>query len=90
MATKPKSEETAPEGVRIPPPVPGGTGYHESLGRWVDDLFGDRRQREAAARDLAPLLSDEIPDDPTPSEAPPPVPGGTQPITRGAKPTETR
>jgi hypothetical protein len=89
MATEPK-KETAPDGTRIPPPVPGGTGSHESLGRWIDDLFGDRRQRLATARELAPLFSQETPDDPPPSEPPPPVPGGTQPVTRGGKPGETK
>jgi hypothetical protein len=37
------------------------------------------------------LRDDEMPDDPPPTEAPPPVPGGTEDITRGAKPeTEQR
>lgn len=85
MARQPR-EDVAEDDTRIPPPVSGGTVYHESLGRWVDDLFGDRRQREAAARELASLYSDEPPDDPPPSEPPPPVPGGTQPITRGTNP----
>jgi hypothetical protein len=89
MVTKPKNVEPVSEDTRVPPPVAGGTGYHESLGRWVDDLFGDRRQREAAAHRLESMLSDEIPDDPPPSEAPAPVPGGTEPVTRGDKPTET-
>ena len=85
MATKPKPEAETP-GARIPQPVSGGTAFHESLGRWFDNLFGDRRQREATVRELAPFLADDKPEDPPPSEPPPPVPGGTQPLTRGAKP----
>lgn len=89
MATKPITDDMADE-ARIPAPVPDGIAYHESLGRWVDDFFGDRRQREGAMRELAPLLSDDPPDDPPPSEAPPPVPGGTQPATRGGTPPRTK
>lgn len=89
MVRQPREDVTEEES-RIPPPVSGGTGYHESLGRWVDDLFGDRRQRDATARELASIYSDETPEDPPPSEPPPPVPDGTLPVTRGAKPGETK
>lgn len=74
---------------RIPRPVPGGTGHIESLGRWIDDLLGDARDRRKAAAALEPLLlkEEEMPPDPEPSEAPPPVPDGTGSSTRGGRPT---
>jgi hypothetical protein len=84
---RPSDTETA-DRVRVPPPVPGGTGTEESLGRWMDDLVGDRRARAAASRNLAMLVmtDDEKPDDPPPSEPPPPVPGGTEAVTKGGRP----
>lgn len=74
---------------KIPPPVPGGTRYIESLGRWIDDLLGDARDRRKAAEALAPrlLTEDEMPPDPEPVEPPPPVPDGTGTSTRGGRPT---
>jgi len=74
--------------VKVPPPVPGGTTYLESLGRWVDNLLGDERIHQAAQRELAPsyLQEEEAPQDPPPSEPPPPVPDGTGTSTRGGRP----
>ncbi len=90
MATQreeaPAEEEIAPS--RVPRPVDGGIDYVESLGRFVDNLMGDARAIRAAERHLAPLTlrADEMPDDPEPSEPPPPVPDATEVITRGDSP----
>lgn len=75
------------EESKLPPPVPGGTMYLESLGRWIDNLLGDERIRRAAQRELSPqyLREDEAPKDPPPSEPPPPVPDGTGTSTRGGR-----
>jgi len=74
--------------TRMPPPVPGGTMYLESLGRWVDNLMGDERTHRTAERELAPryLQQEQVPQDPPPSEPPPPVPDGTGTSTRGGRP----
>ncbi|MGH2691862.1 MAG: hypothetical protein ACRDHM_05095 [Actinomycetota bacterium] len=77
---------------RLPPPVPGGTGYVESLGKWIDNLLGaerDRRRVEAELRGQY-LTEDEMPDDPPPEEAPPPVPDGTGVVERGKPPGGTK
>lgn len=34
-------ERDESQGARIPPPVEGGTEFLGSLGRFIDDLFGD-------------------------------------------------
>lgn len=77
---------------RIPQPVEGGTEYLESLGRFIDDLMGDSRRQHATDRESASLFlrDDEMPEDPEPSEPPPPVPGGNEDVTRGAKPGSER
>ena len=69
-----------PEEMKAPPPVPGGTMYLESLGRWVDNLMGDERIHRRAQRELAPryLQPEEVPQDPPPSDPPPPVPDGAR------------
>ena len=74
---------------RVPPPINDGTETQQSLGRWLDDLLGDRRARVASRRNLAALVmaEEEKPDDPPPSEPPPPVPGGTETITKGGRPS---
>ena len=84
----PSGSEAAADRVRVPPPVPGGTGVEESLGRWLDDRLGDRRARAVAEKKLVGrfLADDDMPADPLPAEVPPPVPGGTEPITKGGKP----
>lgn len=73
----------------IPPPVPGGTGEVESLGRWIDNLLGDARIGRRVEAKLRPhyLREDELPDDPPAEEPPPPVPDGTGTSTRGGRPT---
>jgi hypothetical protein len=52
-----------PEETKISLPVPGGTMYVESLGRWVDNLMGDERIHRVAQEELAPhyLRQNETP-----------------------------
>lgn len=93
MASEPQIGERDESQIsRIPPPVEGGTEFLGSLGRFIDDLFGDSRRRRRVNRELAPLLlrSDELPEDPAPSDPPPPVPDGNEDVTRGAKPGSQR
>lgn len=94
MATDPLVDELEdPAPSQAPQPVSGGTEPLASLGRFVDDLMGDSRLRELLRRESEGLFlrDDEMPDDPPPTEAPPPVPGGTEDVTEGAKPdTEQR
>lgn len=93
MATDPQVDELEdPAPSRAPQPVEGGTEHLASLGRFVDDLMGDSRLRERIRRESEGLFlrDDEMPDDPPPTEAPPPVPGGTEDVTRGAKPNTER
>ena len=86
------SEQAEPDELRFPAPVPGGTMYLESLGRWIDNLLGDERIHRSAKQSLAPryLGEDEAPQDPPPSEPPPPVPDGTGTSTRGGRPGKPR
>ncbi|MGH2795798.1 MAG: hypothetical protein ACRDKG_16015 [Actinomycetota bacterium] len=86
--SKHSADDPADTRALVPPPIPGGTETQQSLGRWIDDLLGDRRARTASARRLAPMMAsdDEKPEDPPPSEPPPPIPGGTETITKGARP----
>lgn len=67
--------EEAPAERYLPPPVPGGTEELESLGRWIDNLFGHERihRRNEAEMSRHYLREDEMPEDPPPEEAPPPV-----------------
>lgn len=85
-------EEKTWESVRIPRPVPGGSYFVESLGKRLDAFFGDKRAHAAAAALLEPLLmkQEEMAPDPAPVAIPEPVPGGTEPITRGADPNGDR
>jgi hypothetical protein len=86
------TEDPKPEPARVPPPVPGGTGYVESLGKWIDNLLGAERDRRRAEAELRPhyLREDEVPDDPPPEEAPPPVPDGTGEVERGRRSDDTK
>lgn len=72
----------------IPPPLAGGTYRVQSLGRWVDRLMGEDRIRREVDAALAPLIADEteVSPEPEPVEIPEPVPGGTEPITKGGDP----
>jgi hypothetical protein len=83
-------EESRGRQGRLPPPVSGGTGYLESLGKWIDNLLGAERDRRHVEADLRGqyLREDEVPDDPPPEEAPPPVPDGTGVVERGKSPTK--
>jgi len=84
MARRSRTEPASSEDVTLaPPPLSGGIDYHDSLGRLIDNLMGDRRDTKRAHEDMRDLISDEVPDDPPPSEVPPPIPGGSDPITKG-------
>jgi hypothetical protein len=74
--------------IKIPRPVPGGSYSVESLGRWVDRLMGDARARREAAARLEPLFmsEDEAVLEPPPVQIPPPVPGASEPVTKGDDP----
>lgn len=73
------------EVAKIPRPFPGGSYTIQSMGGWVDRLMGDRKARAEAAEYLEPFLmrEDDLPADPEPVDIPEPVPGGSEPITRG-------
>lgn len=87
--------------VRVRPPVEGGTESTQSLGKFVDNLLGDRRAarkgREAALaltvrvedespQDESPSDQEEPLADPDPVDPPPPVEDGTDDERRGARP----
>lgn len=77
--------------VQIPPPVEGGTVIVEDLGRWVAWLTGGLRRERRIAREAANLYGESPISEPEPVEVPAPVPGGTEPITKGGDPpAETR
>ncbi|MDP9331637.1 MAG: hypothetical protein M3P11_13515 [Actinomycetota bacterium] len=94
MAAKPETPahvDDERDSVRLPRAVEGGTIYYESLGRWIDDLMGDSRQRREAEETLDQVFArdDEV-EDPEPIEPPVPVPGGSTPITRNGEPDPRR
>ena len=77
------------ERIRIPRPVVGGSYDVESLGPIVDRLMGDRRVRERVAETIRTLIDEDEPAEgpiEAPVEVPPPLPGGSEPITRGEAP----
>lgn len=82
--------------VKIPRPIEGGSYFVQDLGSWIDWLVGGPRLRRRAAEALEPLLMSEaemaeMTPDPEPVEIPGPVPGGSEPITKGYDPpSETR
>jgi hypothetical protein len=80
------------EAAKIPRPYSGGSYSIQSMGRWVDRLMGDRKARADAAERVEPFLMgrDESPADPEPAEIPEPVPGGSEPITKGEDPAGKR
>jgi hypothetical protein len=56
-------------------------------------VWGDRRVREGAGETIRVLTGEETIDEPTqpPVEVPPPVPGGSEPVTReDGQPAERR
>lgn len=99
-----RSKEAPSSGsdLKLAPAVPHGSESLESLGSWVDNLFGDGRDREAAARLAAArekpfaqrqadsdTSSEPQPESP-PAEPPPAVPAGNEPITKGDDPSTER
>ena len=76
--------------AKIPRPYPGGSYTIQSMGRWIDRLLGDRKAHTIAAELIEPFLMDrdDSPADPEPAEIPEPVPGGSEPITRGDEPAD--
>lgn len=90
MASEPKTNDQGDTvlATRSPRAVEGGTEHLESLGRFVDDLMGDSRLRARIRTESEPLVlrEDEMPEDPPASEPPPPVPGGTEDVTKGRRP----
>lgn len=102
MATEPmvRPDHTPKEVLR--PPVEGGTGHVESLGRWIDDLMGHSKIERQVQHEIEDFLtavnngSDELPEqsptplaDPPQTEPPKPVPGGTGTEEKGGKPGRT-
>jgi hypothetical protein len=92
VAKKIQTEEsTSAPDIKVPPAVPGGSEHTESLGRFIDNLLGAERMHRRAVRQTEASFPDEDqPDDPPPSEPPPAVPGGTEDLTRSAKPAAER
>ena len=93
MAEAQAVPERKPRSQGIPLPVEDGTEHIESLGPFIDDLFGDSRLRHSIDRELAPqfLRKDEMPDDPPPLDPPLPVPDGDDEIPVGeGEPEEDR
>jgi hypothetical protein len=80
--------EVEPEERFLPPPLPDGSEHLESLGRWVDNLFGDARIHRAVDQELdrITLTDQDVPEDPPPAEPPAPLPDGSEVITRGGEP----
>jgi hypothetical protein len=72
-------------GVSTPPPGPSIDGTRHAPG-------GEVRIRRQVEASLAPLLADETEgtSDPSPAEIPEPVPGGTEPVTKGGNPPSER
>ena len=86
-------EREEPRAVTIPRPLEGGSYSVESMGRFVDRLLGHERAVREAAEHLEPLLArqGDLPEDPEQVQIPEPIPGGSEPITRGEEPpTEQR
>ena len=78
--------------IRVPPPIPDGTQYVESLG-FIDRLMGTERDRRKVEAEIAPLTmsADEWAasgDNPEPVEIPEPVEGGDDIGTRSGKPSD--
>lgn len=62
--------------TKLPRPIPEGIEVRESLGRWIDNLFGAERDRRRAEAELAPMLMsvEEMPPEPPLVPLPPPFP----------------
>jgi hypothetical protein len=85
-------ERKEPSPVTIPRPLEGGSYSVESMGRFVDRLLGHDRAVREAAEHIEPLLArqEDMPADPQPNQIPEPIPGGSEPITRGEEPPTER
>ncbi len=94
MMAREEDEGTArvPPVQRIPPPVPDGTERLEPQGRIMDVLMGHTRTDRRVLSEMSALVlsEDEAPQDPPPSEAPEPVPDGTEPLQKGDPPDSER
>lgn len=86
MATEPIEQVNSAPKELLRPPVEGGTGHIQSLGRWIDDLMGhskiEKEVKEEIARFIAAVNSqpdDEPQEPPAPDpptiDPPKPVPG---------------
>ena len=64
----------------------------QSLGRFIDRMMFDRKDRIGATRKIASMVgNDRDPaQDPPPIEPPSPVPDGNEMGTRGGRPGETK
>lgn len=85
MATEPVEQADPTPNDVLRPPVVGGTGHVESLGRWIDDLMGHSKIQRQVQQEIADLMSavnngsDERPPQ---SPAPQPDPPKTRPLSR--------
>jgi hypothetical protein len=82
-----------PRGVHVPRPVESATYTEQSLGSFIDRMMGAFRYERRAAARLEPLFAseDDAPEpDPEPVQVPRPVPGATEPITKGGDPPTER
>jgi len=84
QATSAADSANEPEPALLPPPVEDGRQYLESLGPLVDGLMGDKRAQDHADREVAKLVGETpLPEEPEPTEPPPPVDEDNDVITRG-------
>ena len=51
-----KIAETRASESSPPPEVPAGSRSTQSLGKWIDNLMGDSRQRERARKKVRDLM----------------------------------
>jgi len=99
MATEPIEQENLGPSELLRPPVKGGTGHMESLGRWIDDLMGHSKIQRQVKREMdefrhmlnetsegSPQQAPTPLPDPPATKAPKPVPGGTGTETKEARP----
>ncbi len=78
MDTDAKLEPEELREVKLPRPLEGASYSVESLGRFVDGLFGHERAAREAAKHLEPFLMrpEDMPADPAPAQIPERIPGG--------------
>lgn len=93
MTAQPERQSATPESESLlPPPVSGGGEHIQSLGRFIDRMMFDRKDRIAAATEIASMVSDDRApvQDPPPIEPPSPVSDGNDMGTRGGSPGEAK